>query len=171
MTRIGPLVLTGLLLAGAPAAAALRPELIALRGGDNAGYIPEGFHYQALALRWRLPRQARWGDWEAATHLEAGAGRVAADGTYAGLYTLGPSVSVRRGRLLLELGTAPGYLSKNGMNGRAFGGGFQFTSHVGAYLMLRGWSLGYRLQHTSNGGLYSDNDGLDLQMVDLWLLF
>ena len=75
------------------------------------------------------------------------------------------------GAFTVDLGISPGYLNQDEVNGRRFGGGLQFTSHLGVYVGPRRWQIGYRLQHTSNGRLYRQNDGLDLQMLDLWLRF
>jgi len=43
------------------------------------------------------------------------------------------------------------------------GGFLQFTSSIGIHWKItEQFELGYDYQHTSNAGLYSDNDGLDM---------
>lgn len=166
--RIGLIVL---LLHGQAAAGSV-PAAIAFHIGGSADTIPESFDYQALSVRFRLPWQDEWGNWQVATHLDFGAARLESNGTPAGLFTAGPSATFSRGRLLLDLGIQPGALSRDHINGREFGGWFQFTSHIGLYWQIdRRWRIGYRLQHTSNGRLYTHNDGLDIQTVNLWIGF
>ena len=44
----------------------------------------------------------------------------------------------------------------------------QFTSHLAIrWQISRVHSLAYRIQHTSNAGIYSENDGLDLQVLEV----
>lgn len=149
----------------------IEPELLSLRGGGGASTIPQSFDFRAIGLRGRLPWQDRWGAWTLRGHLDLDAGRLDSDGDHAELYTLGPSVSFSRGRITADAGISPSYINEDAVNGRQFGGGFQFTSHLGLYLELRRWSVGYRIQHTSNAHIYRDNDGVDLQMLDLWWRF
>jgi hypothetical protein len=158
--------------AGAASAAWLEPELLGIRGGTNAATIHQEFEYQELALRFRLPWQAeRWG-WTISGHLNIGGGTLWAGGRKGELYTFGPSVAFGSGRWLVDLGTAPGLLNQDDMNGRQFGGRLQFTSHIGLYFAAgERWAIGYRFQHTSNASIYEFNDGLDLQLIDLWLRF
>lgn len=69
--------------------------------------------------------------------------------------------------LALGLGTAPTLISGRRLGSRALGGPFQFTSHLALrWQASPGFSLTYRLQHTSNAGLHSDNDGFDIQMLE-----
>ncbi|MDN3517283.1 acyloxyacyl hydrolase [Aquisalimonas lutea] len=66
------------------------------------------------------------------------------------------------------VGTGPTYISEKHLPDHAFGIHFQFTSHVTVRLDLSRWlSIGYRIEHTSNAGLHSDNKGYDLQMIEL----
>lgn len=166
------LIATALVAAPQPAAASLRPEAIAIRAGTEAFTIPEGFDFQALQVRYRLPWGSDWGGWRVATHLDFGLGHIKAEGKDAGLFTTGASVTLARGSTLLDFGTGPSVLTRDHLNGREFGGWFQFTSHAGIYYQVnRRWRIGYRIQHTSNGRIYHVNDGLDLQTVDLWVGF
>lgn len=157
---------------GITATASAKPEAVAFRIGNNAWTVPGSFDYQALALRFRLPWQGSYSRWDITTHLDVGAGAIESDGRHVGLFSIGPSVSFGRGEWRIELGTAPSVFTRNRLSGRNFGGWFQFTSHVGLYWQIdRRWRIGYRLQHTSNGRLYSENDGLDLQTLDVWVGF
>lgn len=68
----------------------------------------------------------------------------------------------------LEAGTRLTWLSEHEIGDRDVGGLFQFTSHVGlAWHFTPQLAAAVRLQHTSNASTYSENPGLDLQMVEL----
>ncbi len=120
-----------------------------------------------------------WGDatsdgWHAATDIELAVGEVRDDDnelTNAGLML---NLAARKGAspFSLRIGAGPTYISEKELAGRRFGGPLQFSTYIGLYLDLgRRFTLGYRLQHTSNGGIYDVNQGMDLQVVELRLRF
>ncbi len=52
------------------------------------------------------------------------------------------------------------------------GGPINFTSHIGLNLnFARHFSIGYRLQHMSNGVIYDENPGLNLHMIEIGYRF
>ena len=72
----------------------------------------------------------------------------------------------------MGLGTGPTHLSETVLGSRDFGGRWQSTSHAFLQLLLtRAVSVAYRIQHTSTAGLYSGNDGFDLEALELRLRF
>jgi hypothetical protein len=57
-------------------------------------------------------------------------------------------------------------------NDENLGGPVQFTSHIGVNLnFTRHFTMGYRLQHMSNGVLYDSNPGLNLHMIEVGYRF
>jgi len=52
-----------------------------------------------------------------------------------------------------------------------FGGPVQFASHIGTTFYLGDVAFNYRYQHISNGGLYSENPGINLHMVGVGMRF
>jgi hypothetical protein len=75
------------------------------------------------------------------------------------------------GGIEFEVGFRPTWLFDPTYGDDDFGGGLQFTSHVGLAFNWRQIVLNYRLQHTSNAGVYDNNPGLNLQMVGLGYRF
>ena len=51
------------------------------------------------------------------------------------------------------------------------GGPFQITTHGATGFAVGGVRLGVRAQHTSNAGVYSQNDGIDLIGAQIELAF
>ncbi len=81
--------------------------------------------------------------------------------------SLGPQLCLRHNSFPVELvgGVAFTYLSRDFFDEWNLGSPLQFTSHIGLrWRPGRHWELGYRLQHTSNGGFNFPNPGLNLHM-------
>jgi Lipid A 3-O-deacylase (PagL). len=149
-------------------AAAIDSEWVGIRGGGSAPTISQDIDGWELLLRFRLPWQGNTHGWSVASHLNLGAGRFQGEGDSLNIVSAGPSVSLDRGRLSIDIGTAPTYVSEAEIAGRELGGHFQFTSHLGVYVqLLPPLAAGVRIQHTSNASLYHDNDGIDMLMLEL----
>ncbi|RFA29178.1 hypothetical protein CAI21_10440 [Alkalilimnicola ehrlichii] len=145
-----------------------------VRVGASMG---NGVSYNSQEVYWRtgLP----WGvgqpqSWHVRSALELNAGRLATSDD--SLTTAGAGLHLRLQNpevpVAVSGGIGPTYLSESQLADRDFGGHWQFTSHIGAFASLGpGIGVGYRIQHTSNGGLYSDNDGYTVQAVELRLSF
>jgi lipid A 3-O-deacylase len=135
----------------------------------------QGVDSQEVYVRAPLPYvfgQAQ--GWHLRSYLEGNAGRLStrsdslAYGGVAGSLWLGSPASP----LSLGTGTGPTYLSQSTLGNRDFGGPWQFTSHAVVQLTFSpSVSLAYRVQHTSNADLYSPNDGIDIQALELRLRF
>jgi len=141
--------------------------------GVRAGTGVEGPAYSMAGGYWR-PWSARLVGGEDGWHLtgyaELAAGRVGyrEDDLHMGSAGVGGWVGRGAGPLLVGFGTAPTYISEHRLGGQEFGGGMQFTSHLAIrWQISRVHSLAYRIQHTSNAGIYSENDGLDLQVLEV----
>ncbi|MGI9206306.1 MAG: acyloxyacyl hydrolase [Woeseiaceae bacterium] len=69
-----------------------------------------------------------------------------------------------------EFGISPTLLGGSSINGSDIGGNFHFTSSasIGRTFGVTGtFTLALRVQHTSNGGLSSDNPGIDMVGLNL----
>ena len=168
-------LLAALGLVAAMAASPAGADEIGVRIGAGIG-TGNGFNSQEVY--WRPSALApRLGDprgWHVAAYTEFNAGRVSRGGesmynagTGLGGWLTNPGVPVSFG-----IGTGPTYISERSLGGRDFGGHWQFTSHAGIRLRLaEQLTIGYRVQHTSNAGLYSRNDGYDIHALEVRLNF
>jgi len=75
------------------------------------------------------------------------------------------------GRLEFDVGFRPTWMLNHDYGDDDFGGGMQFTSHAGLAASWHQVVLNYRVQHTSNAGIYEHNPGLNLHMVGLGYRF
>jgi hypothetical protein len=82
--------------------------------------------------------------------------------------SIGPGINLHGFKEILEIsmGINPTIISKHKFGDENLGGPIQFTSHVGINLFFANhYSIGYRLQHMSNGVLYEYNPGLNMHMI------
>jgi hypothetical protein len=70
-----------------------------------------------------------------------------------------------------EIGLRPTWMHDQEYGEDNYGGGIQFTSHVGLAINWQPMVLNYRFQHTSNGSLYNANPGLNLHMFGMGYRF
>ncbi len=147
---------------------------VGVRVGTDVG-ARQSYDSQELYLRTALPyRLGEPGGWQVSTQLEGNVGRLSTRGeslSYGGaavaFWLARPAAPVSFG-----VGTGPTYLSRSRLGTRDFGGPWQFTSHAVARLDLtQALSVAYRIQHTSNAGLYSSNDGINIQALEVRLRF
>ena len=160
----------GLLAPAVGIAAAPADFSFGIRGGEGAAYAGhQEFEGQELYLRaepsaWRSQRDPLQGG------LELGVGRIRYGSDSATALYLGPVVTWQAPveALALEAGTRLTWLSRHEFDDRDLGGPFQFTTHIGlVWKLSRQFHMALRLQHTSNGGIYDENPGLDLQMLEV----
>lgn len=154
------------LLVSTLASALPAPEAVGLRIGRSFdGEIKRYELFVRFPLRWGGSGDSgwRWG-----TELETTGGTLRSHGINTAQATGGPSLLVgpQQGHWRLDLGLAAGLLEDDRLNGRDFGGTFQFTGHLGLRYRLERWELGYRVQHTSNARLHGAGEGLDMQAVE-----
>lgn len=177
MARRRAWLLSALLVLGMTSAAqaAARPELsLGLRYGEGAVYGDhEQFEGQELFLRAGPPA---WRElWPAVrAEVEFAGARFRNGGDKALAVMAGPVlVWQRAGRpWALEGGIRLTWLSDDVIGDRDLGGKFQFTSYVAAVWQLSPrLAAALRLQHTSNAGIYNENPGLDLQLIELRFRF
>lgn len=147
---------------------------IGVRAGAGTG--GQGYNFQEIY--WRPAALARrFGDpggWHVAGYTEFNAGRVSrsGDAMYTGGAGVGGWLTSPAQPISFGIGTGPTYISERRLGGREFGGNWQFTSHAAVRLRVADQlSIGYRIQHTSNAGLYSPNQGYDIQALEVRLSF
>jgi len=82
---------------------------------------------------------------------------------------LGARRPVHGGVLGFNLGVGAHVLSATRFNGNELGSAFQFGDHAGIDWQFQGahWTLGYRFQHLSDGGIKSPNEGVNFHVLHL----
>lgn len=117
-------------------------------------------HQVTAAYRLRAPRPLK------AHHLELAVGSIVEGGSHHPFVSLGPvwRWTLGTGQQYVDFGFSPTVLSSSRFEGRDLGGAFHFTSSIALgtrFGPAESYSLALRAQHTSNGGLNSDNPGID----------
>jgi len=147
-----------------------------IRGGADVSKrnLDEDYKNAEIYLLKQLPWSTTVGEWTTltsrfdfgATYLEAGddEGTMLAAG-----FDLVFDLWVDR--VEFELGFRPTWMFDHDYGDDDFGGGVQFTSHAGLAVNWYQAVLSYRIQHTSNAGIYKHNPGLNLHMVGLGYRF
>ncbi len=148
---------------------------IGLRGGVNDNLNNENFkQYEGFAT-WKLPWSRQWDSgWTLSTYLEANAGLLRGGGESAFVGSIGPGIYFTgfKEKIDISIGINPTIVSKPKFGGENLGGPINFTSHIGLNLnFARHFTIGYRLQHMSNGVLYDENPGLNLHMIEIGYRF
>lgn len=103
--------------------------------------------------------------WLHADRVEWSIGVLSRFGDVRPITTLGPVWRIERPRRLwfLELSFSPAFVTNPRLGERTLGGHIHFASELAVGREFGdGWSLSFRAQHISNGGLNSRNPGLDL---------
>ena len=148
---------------------------IGLRGGVDDNRNEEDFEQYEAFSTWKLPWSWQWDSgWALGTYLEANAGVLSGGGTSAFVGSIGPGIYLAGLKDILEisLGLNPTIISKHEFGDENLGGPIEFTSHIGINLFfVDHYSIGYRLQHMSNGVLYEHNPGLNMHMIEVGYRF
>ncbi len=157
-------------------AGAISDMQIGLRGGteNSKSNLDENYHvaevYLLKAMPWSLPltEQAAL-----SSRFDFGATYLAGAGEKSGMLAAGADLvlGLWDGGVEFEIGFRPTWLFDHTFGDDNFGGGVQFTSHAGLAINWQSLVLNYRLQHTSNAGIYENNPGLNLHMVGLGYRF
>jgi hypothetical protein len=148
---------------------------VGFRAGIDDGGNDEDFEQYEGFVLYELPWSWSFApDWSLGTYLELNAGVLDAGGDTAFIGSIGPGLNLKAfgNRLVVWGGINPTYTSEDTFGDEDFGGSFQFTSHIGiSFRPIRPLSIGYRFQHMSNAGIYSENPGLNLHMLGLAYYF
>jgi lipid A 3-O-deacylase len=148
---------------------------IGLRGGINDNRNDEDFEQYEAFTTWKLPWLWQWDTgWTLGTYLEANAGVLNGGGTSAFVGSIGPGLYISGFKEMVEIsmGINPTVISKHEFGDEDLGGPIQFTSHIGLnFIFKHHYSIGYRLQHMSNGVLYEHNPGVNMHMIEVGYRF
>jgi hypothetical protein len=146
-----------------------------VRAGFNDDRNEESFNqYEAFAsvnLPWHWDLGAQW---KFGTFLEGNAGALVGGGDTGLVASLGGGFYFDGFKDILEIsfGLNPTYISEDTYGQEDFGGPIQFTSYININVTIKKhFSIGYRLQHMSNAGLYSANPGVNFHMITLGYRF
>ena len=148
---------------------------IGLRAGMSDHRNDEDFkQYEGFAT-WSLPWFRQWDSgWTMGTYLEANAGVLRGGGESAFVGSIGPGIYFIgfKGKIDISMGINPTIISQHKFGDEDLGGPIEFTSHIGLNLnFARHFTIGYRLQHMSNGVLYEKNPGLNMHMIEVGYRF
>jgi hypothetical protein len=136
---------------------------VSLDGGANRFRQVESFADLDLPWRWNF-----YSDWSFQPGFDFAAGWLAGDHAEAFIGSLGPELTLRKGKfpIALEGGASPTFLSRYQFGEKNFGEDFQFTSHLGVdWKIARHFDVDLRFQHMSNAGISSHNPGLNMLML------
>lgn len=126
--------------------------------------------YVTLSLPWKWKTSA---DWIVGSFVGINAGVLSCKGdSFVG--SIGPGVYIQSPdeSVSLSAGIYPTYIGQSSFGKEDLGGNFQFTSAAGIdFHLYRRWSVGYRFQHISNGGLYDQNPGINNHMIEVGCRF
>ena len=148
---------------------------VGFRAGIDDGRNDEDFEQYEGFVLYDLPWSWSFApDWTLGTYLELNAGILDGGGDTAFIGSIGPGLNLKAfdNRLAIWGGINPTFISEDTFGDEDFGGSFQFTSHIGiSFRPIQPLSIGYRFQHMSNAGIYSENPGLNLHMLELAYYF
>jgi lipid A 3-O-deacylase len=143
--------------------------MVGVRGGATFWQDPGNFQqadiFAAKYLSWT------WGDedgWNLKPRWEVSAGWLHNEAQQGFDITTGPVLELRHGDfpVTLEGGISPSALTRSEFPDRNLGGWFEFTDHLGVNWHINDqFTIGWRYQHMSNGGIYKHNPGVNLQML------
>jgi len=145
-----------------------------LRTGVSDSRNDESFSQHEVYVTFSLPWKWRSDhDWIIGSFIGLNAGALTGEDTDfvgsvgPGVYILIPTESVT-----LSAGIYPTYIGQSNFGNEDFGNSLQFTSAVGVNLNFhQHWTIGYRFQHMSNGGLSDENPGLNTHMIEMGYRF
>jgi hypothetical protein len=161
-------------LCSAAAAQAADLNTLGVRGGGDTGIAREEYSAAELYYYRTLPWQKQLADGIVVySRIDAGVGYLRTAPQDANWVAVGADVvvSFADGWVTLDGGFRPGWLGESRFGEDDFGGSLQFWSHAGLTVQLGRLSLGYRFQHISNADIYDENDGIDLHMVGVGVVF
>ena len=147
---------------------------VGLRAGVGDSRNDESFSQYEAYVTFNLPWKWRSShDWIVGSFTGVNAGAVTCAGTgFIGSIGLGVYILTPAESFTLLAGIFPTYIGRSIFGNEDFGNSFQFTSAVGVNLnFYQHWTIGYRFQHMSNGGLSDENPGLNTHMIEMGYRF
>lgn len=147
-----------------------------IRGGADVSEHNLEENYQAAEVYFlkQLPWRTTLGEQTILTsRFDTGITYLEGGGDESGMLAVGADLvlGLWDGCIEFEVGFRPTWMFGHEYGGDDFGGGLQFTSHVGAAINWQEVILNYRLQHTSNAGIYDHNPGLNMHLFGVGYRF
>ena len=173
MNKILALFLSSFLLiftASAVAESALGLESVGVRYAVDDGEKGDFESYELFATSGAL---WRWGDAEAVgigVRVEGSIGVLDGDDDSSVFVGFAPVFELSRADFPVRLAVAvgPTLFSEHELDELDLGGAVNFTSSVRLHWQVtQQLGVRYQYQHTSNAGLYDENDGIDMHVVGL----
>lgn len=169
------LFLLWLLLIAAPISAveASGPYEIGLRVGVDSGRAIENYASGEVYFLKNLPWTSRLTDNLALKcRFDSGVFYLQADSEDGAMFAAGLDLVMSAfNRFEIEAGFRPTWMPDARFGVDDFGGELQFTSHAGMAFTRPPFVFNYRFQHTSNGGIYDRNPGLNLHLLGIGYRF
>ena len=176
--RWGSTLLLVVILAAPVVVAADGDELFSLgvRAGVSAKRTDdEYFHLYEAVADFPLPQCYQWRTgWKLRTGVSVHAGVLRAGQENGLILAVGPNLKLDLpgGILFLTAGARAGLMSDHSYGKADLGGPFTFETDVGISAAVgRYVSAGYRWQHLSNAGVYSQNPSVNLHALDITYRF
>lgn len=146
---------------------------LGFRGGVDTGKVSENMHSYEVYLLYALPFKIDLSEKVLLkTRLDAAVNYLDVESEDGMMASFGGDAYLDiRQFLELEIGFRPTIMSNYTLGNDDFGGGVQFTSHIGAAFYWQSLVINYRLQHTSNAHVYDTNPGFNLHLWGLGYRF
>lgn len=145
------------------------------RGGASFNGNTQRFKQTEIFSELNLPWDWTFhSGWRLRSRLDISLGALDGEDKIGFIGTAGPVLELGHTNfpIVADIGFSPTVLSRYEFGGKDFGDYLQFTSHIGVtWNITEHLSLGYRLQHMSNGGIACHNPGLNEQVVSLGYRF
>jgi hypothetical protein len=140
--------------------------------GDGWGRIRQ---VEIFAARQVLPVEIDLGrKWYLRDQLELAVGWMGDNVANGALMKAGLALVAgqEKGPVSFQIGFSPTYISEDKFETKDFGSHLQFTTHAGVNFHLNSkYSIGYLLEHMSNGGLSRPNPGLNVHLLSFTCRF
>jgi hypothetical protein len=167
------LIVAFFFMTGEPAYSGDQPNysLGARTGIMVSGSMDTSFNLYEAIGSFRLPWSYAWDSgWLLTSEVDITAGNLRASQDNGFIASAGPGIGVAipQGWMSFVLGLRVVYLNDYQFGGEDLGGNLSFVEELGVeFRIYSGLKAGYRFQHISNAGIYDNNPGLDMHILEL----
>ena len=166
-------ILVLFVMTGEPAYGEDRPSFsVGFRTGFSmSGGMDESFNLYEAIGSFKLPWSYLWDSgWLLTTDVDMTVGKLRGAQDNGFIASLGPAAAftIPQGWMAFVAGFRVAYLDDYQYGGENFGGRLSFVSELGVeFRIYSGLKAGYRIRHMSNAGIYDNNPGLDMHVLEL----
>ena len=136
-----------------------------------SGSMDTSFNLYEAIGSFRLPWSYGWeSGWLLTTEVDMTAGNLRAAQKNGFIASAGPGIAVTipQGWMAFVLGLRVVYLDNYQFGGEDLGGNISFIEELGIeFRIYSGLKAGYRIRHMSNAGIYDNNPGLDMHILEV----